>query len=89
MTGFQNLQREHPRATAIFQQEHAAWQAYSDYMVSKMYRDRVEVVQGDDESRRLFSVWRSIRNERDGISNPRHKQNRQHGGRFSTRGERR
>jgi len=81
MTGFQNLQRQHPRATAIFQQERAAWQAYVAYIESKMPDRQTPIVQGDDESRRLFTVWRSIRNERDGISNPRHRQ-------VSTRGER-
>lgn len=78
MTGFQNLQRQHPQATAIIRAERAAWQAYVDYLESKMpVRDGQvqwkDALAGDDESRRLFRVWRSIRNERDGISNPRHK----------------
>ena len=63
----------------IVRQEQAAWQAYVAYMQSKQpigpktgTREDREVY-GDDESRRLFTVWRTLRNERDGISNPRHK----------------
>jgi len=52
--------------------EKAAWQAYVDYITEHMPGGGVRY-NGDDESRRLFTVWREIRNERDGISNPRHK----------------
>ena len=52
--------------------EKAAWQAYVDYIAPRSHNGDV-VYTGDDESRRLFTVWRTLRNERDGISNPRHK----------------
>ncbi len=76
--------------SAIVLQEKAAWQAYGDYLESQMpvygkQIQRKDNFVADDESRRLFTAWRTLRNERDGISNPRHKANRQHGGRFSTR----
>jgi len=75
----------------ILFRERKAWQAYVDYMTSKMpnygrEHHQTTQVDGDDESRRLFGIWRQIRDELDGVSQPEHKANRMHAGRFSTRG---
>lgn len=64
--------------------ERSAWLSYETYVTSKM-GPQAQEWGGDDESRRLFTVWRQLRNERDAISQPQHKQNRMHAGRFSTR----
>jgi hypothetical protein len=90
VTGFECLQRQHPRIGSIIGVEHAAWQAYVDYMLSKMpfYGRKAHytvAVDGDAESHRLFRVWRKLRDEREAIGNPRHKRDNI---RFSTRGER-
>lgn len=56
----------------IVRQEKAAWSDYANYCESRMQPGGLPF-EGDDESRALFTVWRTLRNERDGISNPRHK----------------
>lgn len=80
--------------SGILAREREAWQAYVDHMTSKMPNygktgsHLTTEVYGDAESHRLFGIWREIRNELDGVSQPQHKQNRMHAGRFSTRGAR-
>jgi len=73
--------------------EKAAWQLYVDYLESQMpvYDGAVHWkpnYMGDDESRRLFTVWRKLRDERDGISEPQHFAHRKRVRRFSTRSDR-
>jgi hypothetical protein len=68
----------------ILARERNAWAAYRDYVTNKM-GPLAREVQGDAASNALFTVWRQFRNELDGVSQPRHKQNRMHAGRFSTR----
>ena len=76
----------------ILARERNAWAAYRGYCVARMRVTipgkndyHIAIFQGDDRSRALFTVWRQFRIELDGVSQPHHKQNRMHAGRFSIR----
>lgn len=65
--------------------ERRAWDNYKSYVLDKM-GPLAREVQGDPVSHVLFAEWRWRRNQLDGVSQPRHKMNRMHAGRFSIRG---
>lgn len=71
--------------TEAIRAECAAWWRYADYC-TKMSGNGHHEFRGDETSHGLFRQWRALRDVRDAISQPHHKQNRMHAGTFSTRG---
>jgi len=67
------------------QEECEAWFRYADYCV-EMSNGGSREFTGDAASHELFRQWQMFRDRREAVSEPQHKMNRMHAGRFSTRG---